>query len=243
MNAALAYTKVVDYLAGLEAATTVEELEAAIQAPFRHQYQGRTWNRISEVRIRKCLEFVDNHPHGHFVPRYGGGRRRILSVCGEDYKVGRGQNSAGVRYCWHYASNWAKEVLMKNGFSKRAAYRLWDSSWADYPHRSLEIIDSALEGRISDPQLNVLIRHDRNGYGDPIRYTVEQNDADKYDRRATKPCACGGTLFDWGASFSEGFDFVNWHCNGCPNVFTEYLRPGELYALRNSPDSAEASKP
>lgn len=222
--------KLDEYLAGMEAATTVATLEAAIQAPFTHKFRGRVWERISDVRIRKGYKIVAAHPLSRFVPHFGGGRSRTLTVCGETFKVGRGGNSTGVRYAWHYAGEWAKEVLQRNGFTKRAAERLWGCG-RDYPHRLLAVIELAVAGGIPDPELNVMIRY--VGSGSPISYTVEQNDADKQDRRATKPCDCGGTLFDWGAGHSEGFDYVSWYCNGCPDSFTEYLGPGELRALRN----------
>lgn len=224
--------KLCEYLAGFESATTSEELEAAIRAPFKHRYGGPTWSRISKARINKGRQLVDGHPHGGFVPHFKEGRGRQLLVCGESYKVGRGQNSTGVRYTWHYAGEWAIKVLRRRGFTKRASHRLWDSDWATYPHRSLGLVEAALAGKIPDPETGVLIRHDRCGFGRPIRLTVEQNDSDSLYYRANKPCECGGILFDWGGGFSEGFDFVNWHCNGCPDVFTEYLDAGGLAALR-----------
>jgi hypothetical protein len=223
--------KEAEYLAGIEAATTVDELEAAIQAPFKHPFRGAKWNRISDARIKKGLELAAAHSLGRFVPRFSGGRSRTLTVCGETYKVGRGQNGAGVRYTWHYAGEWAMEVLRRNGFTKRAAHRLWDGGWATYPHRSLKVVEEALAGRITDPVLNVLIRHERTDHGRPVNYTVERA---KANGEAMRPCPCGGTLFDWGAGHTEGFDYVNWHCNVCPDVFTEYLGPGGLYALRNA---------
>lgn len=221
-----------NYLLGLEAAATADELETAIQEPFKHAFRGRTWERICKVRIRKGYEIVAAHPLGRFVPHFGVGRSRRLTVCGETSTVGRGGNSTGVRYAWHDAGTWAKEVLRRNGFTVRAAERVWDHGFG-YPHRVLAVVEMALAGGIPDPELNVLIRHERLGAGTPLRYTVEQNNADEIDRRATRACDCGGTLFDWGGGHSEGFDFINWHCNGCPDVFTEYLGPGQMYALRN----------
>lgn len=218
-----------EYLAGMEAATSAAELEAAIQAPFEHPYRGRAWDRICEVRIRKGYELVAAHPLARFVPRFSGGRSRTLTVCGETYKVGRGGNSTGVRYAWHYAGEWAKEILRRNGFTTRAAERVWDMG-RQYPHRILAVVEDALASRIPDPELNVLIRHERTGHGRPVKCTVEEARA---TGRAMRPCECGGTLFDWGAGHSEGFDFVNWHCNACADVFTEYLGPGGLAAVRN----------
>lgn len=218
------------YIEGLRAATSGEELEAAIQMPFPHRYRGAQWERISAARIAAGLAIVDRHPLGRFVPRLGA--RHALSLCGKRYKVGYGQNSTGVRYAWHAAGIWAMAILRAEGFSIRASHRLWGSSWGDYPHRSLRLVEAARAGKIPDPELNVLIRHKRYGSERPINYTVEANDSDVGDHRATRPCACGGRLFDWGAGFSEGFWYVNWHCNACPDVFTEYLNSEGIAALR-----------
>ena len=43
--------KLSDYLEGMRAATSADELEAAIQAPFEHSYRGRTWSQICKVRV------------------------------------------------------------------------------------------------------------------------------------------------------------------------------------------------
>lgn len=226
------------YLAGLEAATSAEALEVAIQAPFSHAFRGRTWSRICEVRVRVGLAICDANPFGRFVPRFGPGR--CLTVCGESYKVGRGQNGAGVRYVWHFAGEWAKEVLQRNGLSVRASHRLWES-WRDYPHRCLALLEDALAGKIPDPVLGELHRHDpRYCSGQPIRYSVAENDAPNGDRRATRRCPCGGTLFDWGGGHSEGFEYVNWRCESCPDVFTEYMSAEQFRDLRTLARGAAA---
>ncbi|MBL0928543.1 MAG: hypothetical protein IBJ15_00230 [Alphaproteobacteria bacterium] len=222
--------RLADYLDGFAAANTPDELEAAIRAPIAHRYHGRTWRRICEARIDAGERICAAHPHGVFVPRLGPGR--VLSLCGQTYRVGRGGNSTGVRYCWHAAGEWAMALLRKHGFSVTAAHRLWDG-WHDYPHRALAIVDAALAGRIPDPPLNVLIRHQRLDTTTPISLTVAANDADEVDRRASRPCECGGTLFDWGSGHSEGFAFVNWRCNACPDVFTEYMTQERLHELRS----------
>jgi len=220
------------YLAGLRAATTVDELEVAIRAPFDHPYRGAKWSRICAARIEAGLAIVERSPLSWFVPRHGANRR--LTLCGQTYRVGRGQNSTGVRYAWHAAGVWARGLLRNEGFSVRASHRIWDGGWNDYPHRTLAIVDAALSGRILDPVLNVLRRHQRTAGAGPINYSIETNDADKFDRRASRPCDCGGTLFDWGSGWSEGFDYINWHCNACPDVFTEYMSRDAFYALRQS---------
>ncbi len=220
-----------DYLDGMRNAATADELEAAIRADFKHSYRGRTWAQICRVRVEAGARICASHPLGRYVPSFGPGRS--LSCCGETYRVARGGNSTGIRYAWHDAKAWANEVLMRNGFGIRAANRIWDH-WSDYPHRCLAIVQAALGGEIPDPELNVLIRHARSDAARPINYSVEQNDRDTFDRRATRPCpSCGGTLFDWGADHSEGFYFVNWHCNVCPDVFTEYMSGTDLAALRS----------
>lgn len=221
--------KLTEYLDGMRAATTAAELEAAIQADFKHSFRGRTWTQICTVRIEAGEHICVAHPHGHLVPKFG--PRRALSVCGETYKVGKGQNGAGVRYCWHYAGEWAMDLMKKHGLSIRAANQIWDC-WAQYPHRALATIEKALAGEIPDPDLNVMIRHDRTGAGGPIRYTIEQNNGADGDRRATRVCACGGTLFDWGCGYSQGFNYINWHCNACPDVFSEYMTQERLYKMR-----------
>ncbi len=222
--------KLHEFLDGLRAASTAEELEAALHADFKHSYRGRTWSQICKVRVEAGARICAAHPLGRYIPSFGPGR--TLSCCGETYRVARGQNSTGVRYVWHAAQVWANGVLMNNGLSRRASHRIWDS-WSDYPHRCLAVVEAALAGKIPDPQLGVLVRHKRSEGARPLNYTVEQNDRDTIDRRATRPCDCGGTLFDWGAGHSEGFEFVNWHCNACPDVFTEYMTSKDLMALRN----------
>lgn len=227
--------KLSQYLDGMRAATTADELEAAIQAPFKHSFQGRTWSQISKVRIETGERIVAAHPLGKYVPHFGA--RRLLTVCGETYKVGRGQNSTGVRYCWHAAGVWVQDVLRRQGWSVRAAYRMWEGGWHDYPHRSIALVEKVLAGNVTDPELNVLHRY-RSSAG-PIKYSIERNNADKWDYRANHPCECGGTLFDWGGGHSEGFEFINWHCNKCPDVFTEYMTRERFYALRQRPKVAD----
>ncbi len=208
------------YLNEMRSAQDGQELENIIQREPSHSFRGAIWNRICDVRIEVGLRIVDEHPLGHLVPRFVK-KSRTLTLCGRSYKVPRGGNSTGVRYSWHYAGEWAKKILQENGISVRASHLIWDT-WNDYPHRALEIIEEARAGKHRDPRLNRLYKHKREEWGRPINYTVEQNNADKFDKRATRPCKCGGTLFDWGAGWSLGFDFINWHCNKCPDVFTMY---------------------
>lgn len=224
--------KLRQYLDGIRAATTADALEQALQAPYKHPFHGPTWSRICTARIAAGEKIVDAHPHGRFVPRFGD--RRALTVCGEEYKVGRGGNSTGVRYAWASAKSFAVDVLMRNGFSRVAAHYVWDG-FSDYPHRCLETVRRALNGEYPDPELNVL----QLSYVDrlPIRYTVEQNDACDYDYRANMPCPhCqAGTIFDWGGGYSSAeFPFVNWHCNACGAVYTEYMTGDRFSAVRQA---------
>lgn len=218
--------KLTQYLEGLRKSATATELEAAIHAPFKHSFHGRTWSTICKTRIECGVAICEAHPNGRFVPRMKG---RALTVCGETYGVGRGQNSTGRRYAWHSAGSFAKAMLKREGFSTRAAARIWDC-WSDYPHRCLSLVDEALAGELADPPLNELILAYTGG--GPVNMTVEFNDADELDRRATLPCKCGGTLFDWGGGYSDDLTFVNWHCNHCSDVYTEYVTPDRFAEIR-----------
>src|SRR6185312_4539522 len=152
---------------------------------------GPTWTRISKVRVDAGYRIVDASSLARFVPHCG--PRRPLSLCGQTYGVGYGQNGAGERWVWAYAEKWMIDVLKREGFTTRAAYRIANGDWSTYPHRLLATVTDALVGRIKDPPLDTLMPY--LGVS-PIRYTVEQNDADAGDRRAIRPCRCGGTLFD-----------------------------------------------
>lgn len=226
--------KLSEYLSNMAAAETPEALEAILQSGFAHSFSGPTWSRICKCRVETGEKICESHPLGKYVPRYSTGRR--LTLLGETYKVPNGGNSTGVRYAWHDAGQWAKNILREHGFSRRAAHRIWERC-LDYPHRAIGLIEKALAGEIPDPELNVLILHERYDHGSPINYTEEQNNAG--DRRATLPCKCGGTLFDWGGGHSEGFEFINWRCNKCPDVFSEYMTSAQFYALRQSKRNEE----
>ncbi|MGH6644281.1 MAG: hypothetical protein ACRED3_16460, partial [Bradyrhizobium sp.] len=156
-----------EYLAGMRAASTAAELEAAIQVPFKHRFSGPTWSRISNVRIDTGNRICDAHPHGHLVPRFG--PRRRLTIAGQTYGVAHGGNGAGARYAWYCAGEWAMQIMRDEGLSQVAAHRIWDC-WAQYPHRCLPILDDAFAGKISDPQLDVLSEPYMSTAG-PIRYT------------------------------------------------------------------------
>lgn len=215
-----------EYLTGIQAARTAAELEAALRAPFEHSYRGRTWERICKVRVASGLAVCALHPMGRYVPQMSG---RVITLLGESYRVARGGNSTGIRYAWHAAGVFVKGVLQSNGLSQRAACRIWDS-WDGYPHRCLTIVEEALNGGLADPVMNTLIFAGM-GLG-PINYSVEANDADTIDHRATRPCECGATLFDWGAGFTDGFTFISWHCNGCARLYTEYVTEERLSEIR-----------
>lgn len=218
--------KLTDYLAGILAATTAEELDFALKMPFKHAFRGRTWTRICNARIEAGAAICEAHPNRQYVPRMVG---RRLTVCGETCGVGRGGNSTGVRYAWADVESFAKSVLKRKGFSTRAAAQIWDC-WSDYPHRCLKIIETALAGGYPDPVMDTLIF----GYSgtNPVNITTAQNDAEGPYKRATLACKCGGTLFDWGCGTSSDITFVNWHCNKCPDVYTEYVTPARFREIR-----------
>lgn len=218
------------YAAAFAACTTAAELEHALQNGPPHPFRGAPWRRISDARIEAGRRICAAHPLGFYIPLVG--ERRKLTVCGETYRVGYGQNGAGERYAWHGAQSWVQSVQVRHGLSRRATYAIWDTA-LDYPHRAIAIVADALAGKIKDPRLGYLYRHQRFEGAKPVRYSVEANDR-SYNKRATRPCpTCGGTLFDWCAGFSRGFDFINWHCSGCPDVFTEYMTGEKLHHLRN----------
>jgi hypothetical protein len=217
------------YLAALQAARTGDELEAALQARFQHPFTGRTRTKICRVRREVGQAICDAHPHGNLVPRFG--PQRILAVCGETYKVGQGHNSTGDRYVWTYAQEWAEGVLVRRGLSKRAAQGIWDWWASGYPHRCLSVIEKALAGEMPDPPMNTLIFNYEGP--SPVRITAEENDEHPHGHRATRPCDCGGTLFDWGSGWNGYLIFINWHCNACPRVFTEYVTSERLREIRN----------
>lgn len=216
------------YLDGLTLAASIEALEAAIQAPRKHNtYHGPTWSRICKVRDSRGREIAHAHPLGQYMPRWEG---RKLVICGEIYgSIGRSGNAAGHRYAMHSAGEFAQSVLKARGFSKRAAYRIW-GSWAQYPHRCIAVIQAALDGDMADPLLDTLIYTGKSC--GPVAQTVEANDACPFHKRATMPCKCGGTLFDWGGGYSDTFFFVTWHCNKCPDTYTEYLSDARRKEVR-----------
>ncbi len=219
--------KLSDYLSGMRAATTAEDLEGAIRAPYKHSFSGRSWATISRVRVEKGIEICAAHRLSRFVPRIEGNK---LIVCGESYKIGRGHNSTGVRYVWHYAEQFVRDVLTRNGLSQRGVTEIW--GWiGSYPHRCLAAVEKALAGEFPDPPMNTLI-YSYTGHA-PVNITVESNDSDTIDKRATRACACGGTLFDWGSGWENPFCFISWHCNACPKVFNEYVTSERLFEIRN----------
>lgn len=217
-----------EFLDGMRAAFTADELEAAIHAPFKHPFYGPTWARICKVRKEAGRAICDSHPLGRFVPRFG--PRRVLSVCGESYKVGHGQNSTGVRYVWHYAEEFAIAVLRENSLSRRCAAAVWDC-WNDYPHRCLQIVEDGLDGKMEDPPFNKLL-FGRLSSG-PVR--VGKGEA---KHRAHRPCGCGGTRWDWGCGWNGWANFINWHCDGCRRVYTEYVTSERLTQIRSNGEAS-----
>lgn len=218
-----------EYLDGMRASRTADELEAAIQAPYKHAFHGRTWTRISKVQIEAGERICDAAPNGRFVPRYET-RRRRLTVCGEDYRVGKGYNSAGTRYVWSYAKDWARDILLAEGFSKRAFHAVW--SWAfTYPHRALRAAEKALAGQLPDPPFNRLIYV---GHGFNKTGVRVNNRRTEQKTRAHRPCSCGGWRWDWGCGWNGYALFIKWHCDRCPRVYCEYVTNKRLGEIRQS---------
>lgn len=216
--------KEAEYLDGLRAATTAAELEAALHVGFKHSFHGAIWRRICAVRIAKGLEIVAAHPLSYFIPQFAGDRSRVLSLCGETFRVARGQNGAGVRYAWHAAECWAKPILRAQGFTQTATHAIWDGGWQDYPHRSLAIVERAVDGQMPDRPLNRLIyRYDGSG---PIKCELGEDD------RAYRPCGCGGTRFDWGCAWNGWSYEISWRCNRCPRVYVEWVTSARLTEIR-----------
>ncbi len=220
--------KLSEYLDGMKQASSADELEAAIQAPFKHDFAGPTWSRICKARIEAGRRICDMHPHGLFVPAFG--EKRRLTVCGESYRVGRGQNSAGVRYAWTYAQEWAEGILRANGFSRKAAHDIWSDA-LEYPHRALRTVEKALAGGLPDPSFNELI-FDRDSTAGPVKVNRET----EVNIRAHRDCVCGdGWLWDWGVGWTGWCYYLNWHCDRCPKMFGEYVtdqRLGEIRSLK-----------
>lgn len=214
----------------MQSASTAAELESAIQqggrdGQFVHSYRGQIWNRICKLRVEAGKRICVADPNGRFVPQIGA--RHVLTVCEDTYKVGYGQNSTGVRYCWHYAMEWTYGVLIKNGLTRRAAYEIYDCAF-DYPHRSLAIVYKALAGELPDPRFNRLRPRNYSG-GSPVKM-----DRRKPDGRAHRSCRCDeGWLWDWGGGWNGYANFINWRCDRCPLVCTEYVTTERLYEIRN----------
>lgn len=221
--------KLNDYLEGMRLAETAAELEEALLAPYKHLhgYRGRVWSAISRTRIESGLAICNAHPQGWHVPRIHGSE---MTVCNEAIKVGRSGNSTGARYARHFAGEIARSILLRHGHGRRAAYQIM-SWWQDYPHRCLPVIEQSLQGLIPDPVMNRLV-FDHVGAG-PVRLTVAANNADKFDKRASRPCRCGGMRFDWGCGFNEDYTTIFWHCNKCPRVYVEYVTPERLQEIRS----------
>ncbi|MYE00094.1 MAG: hypothetical protein F4Y03_02280 [Alphaproteobacteria bacterium] len=225
--------KLTEYLDGMRAASTADALEAAIQAPYEHTFTGPTWSRICNVRIEAGERICDGHPHGHLVPKLG--KRHRLTVAGEVYRVGYGGNSAGVRYAWCAAEDWARGILVdQHGFTKRAFHAVWE--WAfSYPHRALREVERALAGELPDPQLNVLTLERETLDGTPIRI---QRDGEEAERRAHRLCPCDkdGRLWDWGAGWSGYAYHVAWYCDRCAAIYGEWT--ADLRHRRRSGEAA-----
>lgn len=217
-----------DYLAGMRAATTADELEAALLAPYEHPYAGPIWNAICKTRVEEGLRLIATHPHGHLVPRLSDA---AVTVANEPLTLGSGFLAQNQPLDSPEVRQFVKGALARQGLSSRAAHRI-AQAWSEYPHRCLAILESALKGELDDPPMNKpFLSHLGRG---PVSLTVADNDADQVHRRATMPCQCHGTLFEWGQQEDDGIAVVNWRCNRCDRVFVEYVTPDRMTAIQES---------
>jgi hypothetical protein len=207
-----------EYIEGLRLASTVEELEAAIHAPYSH-----SWNMIGKIIRERAETLCAIHPNSRFVPLRKG---KQLEICGESHSCGRGGG-----YYGYGAEEVVKGALRRNGFSQIATYRIWEWATSTYLHRCIPIIADALDGKLPDPPMNCLIFAGMSCAG-PVNISVEANAADDISHRATRPCECGGTLFDWGSGYSDGFNFVSWRCNKCPRTYSEWVTDERFREIR-----------
>jgi hypothetical protein len=207
-----------EYIDGLRSASTVEELETAIQAPYH-----RSWRMILGIIRERAERLCASHPDSRFIPLRKGNQ---LEICGESHSCGRGGG-----YYGYGAEEVVKGALRRNGLSQTAAYRIWEWAAGPYLHRCIPIIADARAGKLSDPPMNRLIFAGMSCCG-PINMSVEANAADDISSRATLPCGCGGTLFDWGSGYSDGFNFVSWRCNKCPRTYSEWVTDERFREIR-----------
>lgn len=208
--------KLHEYLDGMRAATTADELDAAIQAPFKHLFRGRVWSEISKVRRESAARIVAAHEHSFFIPQIG--PRRRLTVCGIERGVGYGQNGTGERWVWTYAQKFAEDLLRRHGFSRRAAHAIWSHATDGYAHRAIQQVEDALDGKMPDPPFYRLILQGLSFSNEPVKVDREY----EAKHRDHRPCGCGGTRWHWGSGWSGYATFVNWYCDGCPRVYGEY---------------------
>ena len=207
-----------EYIDGLRSASTVEELETAVQAPYH-----RSWRMITGIIRERAEALCASHPHSRFIPLRNGNQ---LEICGEFHSCGRGGG-----YYGYGAEEVVKGALRRNGFSQTAAYRIWELATEAYLHRCVQIIADALDGKLLDPPMNRLIFAGISCCG-PVNISVEDNEAEGTYRRATLACECGGTLFDWGSGYSDGFNFVSWRCNECPRTYSEWVTNERFREIR-----------
>lgn len=132
-----AVRKLHDYLKAIRGASTPHALESAFRATFRLGYARRTQERIRDAVYSRGLSLCTELDLAGFVPRYDRRSTRLM-VCGESILVGRGGNSAGVRWVWATADNWVKERLQC--FCPDRVARDIQDWWKCYPHRALRSV-------------------------------------------------------------------------------------------------------
>ncbi|NGM33040.1 hypothetical protein G4G93_03660 [Methylobacterium sp. DB0501] len=127
------------HVAAIRIAKSPDAIEEAFQAAFdEFGLSDRHLAPVQAAMEARGRELCAAHPRGAFVPTFGPGR--VLTVCGETYRVPGGGNNAGVRYAWHHARAWATGLLRERGLSEKAAEDVW-RWWSSSPHRALREID------------------------------------------------------------------------------------------------------
>ena len=131
--------KLSEHLERIHSAPDARAVEAAFQDAIAEFRKRPTVWRIRSAVKRRGLELCGEHPRGDLVPQLG--HRRRLSLCGETYGVGYGQNGAGERYVWYFAEVWARDRLEAAGVPKRLRETIWDRSFG-FPHRAIIAVDT-----------------------------------------------------------------------------------------------------
>lgn len=215
-------------LKAISKARTPSDLEKLFQEAHMNNKShpsSRTWRQIGGAMCERGSALVRARQAGFYVPQYGA--RRQLTLCGEVYRVGCGQNSTGVRYCWTYAEIWANQVLHERGAPREVRKGIWDSCF-DYPHRALAV---AIEWRKHPNRPEpVYTRPQYIKFHETVRFRGMDED------RAMRPCpGCGGDQMDWGSGHIDYIEprySMEWRCMSCNRAEAEIMTTARLYQMR-----------